>query len=289
PPRPRRPSHRRRPHRALPRRRRAPAPAPPPPAAPRGPATRAAPRGAPPGAWGSRGPMRQIDRRLGLLFCGFLLLFSLALVRAFWLQGVRGGALRAEARSQQVTRVTIPGQRGRVLDRNGKVLAASEDAADVIATPYQVKNPGRTALRLHDVLGEPTAELGEALSDRSSGFAYLARKVDPTTAARVEKLHIAGISSVPSSRRFYPQGELASQVIGAVGTENQGLTGLEHSENDVLGGATGEQDVGPDAPARPLRRETVPPPSVGEDIQTTIDAAVQDRTEEALSAAAEHY
>jgi cell division protein FtsI (penicillin-binding protein 3) len=233
--------------------------------------------------------MRQIDRRLGLLFCGFLLLFSLALVRAFWLQGVKGGALRAEARSQQVTTVTIPGQRGRVLDRNGKVLAASEDAADVIATPYQVKNPGRTALRLHDVLGEPTAELAEALADRSSGFAYLARKVDPTTASKVEDLEIAGISTVPASRRFYPQGELASQVIGAVGTENQGLTGLEQSQNEVLGGANGEQDVVHDALGRPLRMETVTPPSVGEDIQTTIDAAIQGKTEEALAETAEHF
>jgi cell division protein FtsI (penicillin-binding protein 3) len=233
--------------------------------------------------------MRQIDRRLGLIFCAFLLLFSLALARSFWLQGVKGGALRAEARSQQVTAVTIPGQRGRVLDRNGKVLAASEDAADVIATPYQVKNPGRTALRLHDVLGEPTADLGEALSDRSSGFAYLARKVDATTAAKVEELDIAGISTVPTSRRFYPQGELASQVIGAVGTENQGLTGLEHSENEVLGGANGEQDVIHDALGRPLSMETVTPPSVGEDIQTTIDAAIQGKTEEALSETAEHF
>ncbi len=233
--------------------------------------------------------MRLIDRRLGLLFCAFCLIFSFALVRAFWLQGVHGGALRAEARDQQVTRVTIPGQRGRVLDRNGKVLAASEGAADVIATPYQVKNPGRTALRLHDILGEPTAELGEALSDRSSGFAYLARKVDPTIASRVENLDITGISTVPTSRRLYPQGELASQVIGAVGTENQGLTGLEHSENDVLGGANGEQDVVHDALGRPLRMETITPPSVGEDVQTTIDAAIQDKTEEALSEAAEHY
>src|SRR5919106_352184 len=233
--------------------------------------------------------MRNIDRRLGLLFCAFLLIFSFALVRAFWLQGVRGGDLRAEARSQQVTRVTIPGQRGRVLDRNGKVLAASEDAADVIATPYQVKDPGRTALRLHDVLGEPTAELAEALADSSSGFEYLARKVEPIMAARVEKLDITGISTVPTSRRLYPQGELASQVIGAVGSENQGLTGLEHSENEVLGGANGEQDIVHDALGRPLRMEAVTPPSVGEDIQTTLDAAIQGKTEEALAETAEHY
>jgi cell division protein FtsI (penicillin-binding protein 3) len=233
--------------------------------------------------------MRGIDRRLGLLFCGFLLLFSFAFVRAFWLQGVRGSALRDEARNQQVTRVTIPGQRGRVLDRNGKVLAASEDAADVVATPYQVQNPAQTALRLHDVLGEPTPDLVSALSDRSSGFAYLARKVDPTVAATVEKLHIEGISTVPTSKRLYPQGELASQVIGAVGTDNQGLTGLEHSENAVLGGANGEQDVVHDALGRPLRMETVDPPSVGQDVQTTIDAAIQGKTEEALSEAAQHY
>jgi cell division protein FtsI/penicillin-binding protein 2 len=233
--------------------------------------------------------MRGIDRRLGLLFCGFLLIFAFAFVRAFWLQGVRGGTLRAEAHSQQVTQVTIPGERGRVLDRNGKVLAASEDAADVVATPYQVKNVGETALKLHDILGEPTTDLVSELGDRTSGFAYLARKVDASTAARIEKLGMPGVSTVPTSRRLYPQGELAAQVIGAVGTDNQGLTGLEHSENDVLGGANGEQDVVHDALGHPLKMETVQPASVGEDIQTTIDAAIQGKTEEALSAAAEQY
>jgi cell division protein FtsI (penicillin-binding protein 3) len=233
--------------------------------------------------------MRGIDRRLGLLFCAFLLLFTLALTRAFWLQGVRGGALRAEARSQQVTQVPVPGQRGRVLDRNGKVLAASEDAADVIATPYQVENPGQAALRLHDLLGLPTTDLIAKLADRSSGFEYLARKVDAGTAAKVKELEITGISTVATSRRLYPQGELASQVIGAVGTDNQGLTGLEHAENEVLGGANGTQDIVHDALGRPLRMETVTPASVGEDIRTTLDAAIQGKTEEALSAAAEHY
>jgi cell division protein FtsI/penicillin-binding protein 2 len=233
--------------------------------------------------------MRLIDRRLGLLFCIFCLIFSFAIARSFWLQGVKGGSLRAEAFSQQVTRVTIPGERGRVLDRNGKVLAASEDAADVIATPYQVANPGQTALQLHDVLGVPTADLLKLLSDRSSGFAYLDRKVDPTVADRIKKLNITGISTVPDSRRLYPQGELASQVIGAVGTDNQGLTGLEHSENSVLGGANGEQDVVHDALGRPLRMQTVTPASVGEDVQTTLDAAIQDKTEQALNAAVQQY
>src|SRR3954453_13199144 len=233
--------------------------------------------------------MRMIDRRLGLLFCIFCLIFSFGLARSFWLQGVKGGRLQAEAHRHQVTTVTIPGERGRVLDRTGKVLAASEDAADVVATPYQVVHPGRTANQLHDVLGEPTDDLVKALSDRSSGFAYLARKVDPNVAAEVKRLDITGISTVPTSKRLYPQGELASQVIGAVGTDNQGLTGLEHSENSVLGGANGEEDVVHDAVGRPLRMETVKPASVGQDVQTTLDAAIQDKTEEALNEAVDHY
>jgi cell division protein FtsI (penicillin-binding protein 3) len=233
--------------------------------------------------------MRLIDRRLGLLFCFFVLLFSVVLARAFWLQGIRGGELRADAHSQQVTEVTIPGQRGRVIDRTGKVLAVSEDAADVIATPYQVKDPERTAERLHDVIAASEADLSEALSDRSSGFAYLARKVDLDTADRVERLQIAGVSTVPDSRRVYPQGELASQVIGAVGTDNQGLTGLEQAEDEVLGGANGEQEVVHDALGEPLGTETVRPASIGEDIRVTLDAAIQDRTEEALAESGEHF
>jgi cell division protein FtsI/penicillin-binding protein 2 len=147
--------------------------------------------------------MRGIDRRLGVLFCGFLLVFSFAFARSFWLQGVRGGALRAEAHSQQVTQVTIPGQRGRVLDRDGKVLAASEDAADVIATPYQVKDPAETALRLHHILNLPTTDLVSTLADRNSGFAYVARKVDAATSTGSRPFRPAAASTrrVSSRRR----------------------------------------------------------------------------------------
>src|SRR5688500_2037878 len=130
--------------------------------------------------------MRLIDRRLGLIFCFFVLLFSLALARAAWLQGVRGGELRADARSQQVTELEVPGERGRVLDRNGKVLAVSEDAATVIATPSQVADPVDAARRLSEVLPVTETEIAEALSDRESGFAYIAQRVGLDEADAVE-------------------------------------------------------------------------------------------------------
>jgi len=233
--------------------------------------------------------MRHIDRRLGLLFCVFLALFSIALARAAWLQGVKGGELRAEARTQQVTAVTVPGERGRVLDRNGKVLAVTEEAATVIATPYQVVDPAGTARALGAILPDVTAaELEEKLS-AETGFEYLAHKVDLDEADEIEELEIHGIDTIPDSKRLYPQGELAAQVIGAVGSENEGLTGLEQSKDDVLGGEDGEQEVVHDARGNPIRFDVLKPSSVGDDIQLTIDAAIQDVAEEAIADATDRY
>jgi cell division protein FtsI (penicillin-binding protein 3) len=233
--------------------------------------------------------MKRMNRRLGLIFCFFSLLFLVALARSAWLQGIEGGELTAEARGQQVTDVEVPGLRGQVQDRNGEVLAVSEDAATIAATPYQVKHPGRTAELLSPLLGLEEEEIVDALADRSSGFAYLARKVDLADAERVERLELPGIYAIPDSRRLYPQGELAAQVIGAVGDENQGLTGLEQSQEDVLGGDDGQEEVVHDAAGEPIRMETVAPARNGDDIRLTIDAAIQSQTERALAEAGKTY
>src|SRR5436189_2132341 len=163
-----------------------------------------------------------IERRIGLLFACFLLLLVVAISRAAWVQGIQGGSLSADAQSQHTQTVTSPGQRGRILDRRGKELAVSEDAADVVATPYQVKDPPSTARRLAPLLHVSQAQLLHSLADRSSGFAYLARQVDLPTADQIKKLDLPGIATVPSSRRIYPEGKLAAQVIGTVGVDDQG-------------------------------------------------------------------
>jgi len=227
--------------------------------------------------------VRLIERRVGLLFAAFLVLFALILVRAVWLQGVRGGELRADAASQQTETVTVPGFRGRILDRDGEPLALSEDAATVFATPYQVRDPADAASRLAPLLDLPEDSLLDSLSDPESGFAYLRREVDLVTAERVRKLHIEGIGILPDSRRVYPQGELATQVIGTVGTENQGLTGLESGYEDVLGGTDGEAKITRDALGDTIERETVEGQTSGEDLKLTLDPALQERTEDVLA------
>jgi cell division protein FtsI (penicillin-binding protein 3) len=230
-----------------------------------------------------------IERRIGLLFACFLLLLVVAIARAAWVQGVQGGPLSADAQSQQTQTVTIPGQRGRILDRKGKELAVSEDAADVVATPYQVKDPAKAARRLAPLLDVPEAEILRALADRSSGFAYLARQVDLPAADRVRKLKLAGIGTVPSSRRVYPEGELAAPVIGTVGIDAQGLTGLEAADDELLGGANGERQVVLDGLGEEIERNTVSGAQQGEDLRLTIDSVIQARTEEVLANLAQTY
>lgn len=233
--------------------------------------------------------MRLIERRIGLLFAGFLLLFGLIMVRAVWLQGVRGAELRADALSQQTETITVPGLRGRIVDRDGEPLAVSEDAATVFATPYQVKDPADAARRLSAELEVPPDELLEALSDRESGFAYLGRHVDLVTAERVRKLKIRGIGILPDSRRTYPQGEVAGQLLGAVGTDNQGLTGLESHHQDLLGATDGEAKVTRDALGQSIERETIQGETTGEDLKLTIDAELQGRAEDVLAELGETY
>jgi cell division protein FtsI (penicillin-binding protein 3) len=232
--------------------------------------------------------MRVVDRRIGLLFAAFLLCFLLIVCRAFWLQGVQGSSLASEATYQQTEVVTVPGLRGDLLDRRGNKLAASEDAATIYATPYQVENPPQAAARLAPILDQPKGEVLEALTV-DSGFSYLAQKVDLGTAAKIEALELEGIGKLPDSRRNYPQGEMAGQVIGAVGSENQGLMGLEEGEEDVLGGDDGERHIVNDALGEPIRLETVDEAEDGEDIQLTLDPVIQRETERVLNGVGETF
>jgi cell division protein FtsI (penicillin-binding protein 3) len=232
--------------------------------------------------------MRLIERRIGLLFGGFLLCFLVIVVRAFWLQGVQGSELASEAAYQQTEVVTVPGLRGDLLDRRGNKLAASEDAATIYATPYQVKNPPAAAAKLAPILDEKKGEVLEALT-AEGGFSYVARKVDLSTAAKVDALDLEGIGELPDSRRTYPQGEMAGQVIGVVGSENEGRTGLELGEEEVLGGSDGERRIVNDALGEPIRMETTEEAEDGEDVELTLDPVIQQKTEEVLNGVGETY
>ena len=128
--------------------------------------------------------MSLIERRVGLLFACFVGILAVILVRAVWIQGVQGGSLAEEARGQQTEAVVVPGSRGAILDRNGRELAVSEDAATVFATPYQVKDPPETAHRLAKILDANESEILKTIT-ADSGFEYVNRKVSLETADKI--------------------------------------------------------------------------------------------------------
>jgi cell division protein FtsI (penicillin-binding protein 3) len=232
--------------------------------------------------------MRTIERRIGLLFAGFLLCFLVIVGRAFWLQGVQGAKLASEAVSQQTQSVPLPSLRGSLLDRRGNPIATSEDAATIFAVPPEVTSPAHTAEKLASILDLPETKVLREITAETT-YSALAHEVNLPTAKRIARLELAGIGQDPDSRRTYPQGELAAQVIGAVGSENQGLTGLEAGEDSVLHGSDGERRIVTDAKGEPIRLETVSEAKNGEDVELTLDPAIEAKTEQVLAEVGETY
>ena len=226
--------------------------------------------------------MRLVDRRIGLLFALFLLLLGAATARATWIGTVKAGSLGARAVQQQVEDMVVPARRGSIVDRHDLELAVSEDAVTVFAYPYLIDNPARVSARLAPLLGVAEDDLLKKLSNRDSTFVYLRHKIDGSVGHKIEQLRIEGIDTVVEPKRTYPQGALASQVLGAVGAENTGLAGLEYSQEDTLGGHDGRRRVVKDALGQPVSLIETERAEEGEDIKLTLDAAIQERVEAVL-------
>ena len=168
-------------------------------------------------------------------------------------------------------------------------LAVSEDAVTVFAHPFLIDDPARVSARLAPLLGVSEDELLKKLSDRKSTFVYLRHKMDPSVGHQIAQLKIEGIETVIEPKRSYPQGYLASQVLGEVGSENTGLAGLEYSQEDTLGGHDGRRRVVKDAIGQPVSLVETDRAREGEDIKLTLDAAIQERVEAVLGEVGQTY
>ncbi|HVD57261.1 MAG TPA: penicillin-binding transpeptidase domain-containing protein, partial [Thermoleophilaceae bacterium] len=233
--------------------------------------------------------MTLVQRRIGLMFAVFLALLGCAVLRAVWIGTVKAGTLGERAVQQQVEDLEITARRGTIFDRHGVELAVSEDAVTVFAHPFLIDDPGDVASRLAPLLGRPQEELIKKLGDRESTFVYLRRKMDASLGHRIEEMHIEGIDTVVEAKRTYPQGHLAAQVLGTVGSENKGLSGLEYAREDQLGGDDGHRRVVKDALGEPVSLIETDRAQAGDDLRLTLDAAIQERVEAVLSEVGQTY
>jgi cell division protein FtsI/penicillin-binding protein 2 len=230
-----------------------------------------------------------IDRRIGLLFVAFVALLLIALSRAAYLGTIKSGTLKADAATQQVTTIPVPAVRGSISDANGTELAVSETADNVTADPLLIKKHRlRDAETLSSLLGLPQAKVLSELSEHN-GFVYLAFDLPSAQAKSITALDIPGISLIPEVTREYPQNTLASQVVGWVGDEDQGLGGLEYLYNNILGGRAGERRVVSDALGQPISIDDVHSAVAGKSIKLTIDSALEAQVEQVLAGIGSTY
>jgi cell division protein FtsI (penicillin-binding protein 3) len=219
--------------------------------------------------------------------------FAGILVRLVVLQVKDASAFQSMALGQRLRSIPLPASRGTIFDRGGRELAMSLPARAVFADPAAVRDPDRDAAVVASILGLDRAEVRSKLEPATGPdgapvrFVYLARGVDVPTANRLQARGLAGIGFLDESRRYYPAGALAPQVLGFVGTDGTGLAGLELQYQRLLAGRAGHQVIeeDPNGSFIPQGTNENVPPVPGDDLLLTIDKDVQYRAQVQLAAA----
>ncbi|PIE71141.1 MAG: cell division protein FtsI [Deltaproteobacteria bacterium] len=232
-------------------------------------------------------PQKKASVRIRLAVVGsvFLLLLSVIMVRAAYLQVLPSPSLADRGRTQTIREVALTGTRGAILTRSMRELAVSTDSASVAVRPSQITdtNVAQTASALSEILGMSRKKIAKKLTSRRR-FVWIKRQISPREKAALNALNLDGLICTEDSTRFYPQKELAGQIIGFCGVDQVGLEGLEYHYNKVLKGRTAEMTLVKDARSRCYNRQGERGRD-GDSLVLTLDETIQYVTEKALSEA----
>ncbi len=207
----------------------------------------------------------------------FIALGFLGLVaRAAYVQVIDNAFFRRQGTVRFVRTLELPANRGRILDRNGHILASSVPVPSIWASPEDLERDAGKLKTLAKLLGMSTAELDKKLADEDKNFVWIKRQVDEDIAKQIEELKIKGVHTRKEYKRIYPEGESVAHVVGFTNVENLGQEGVELTFNQALGGRAGSRRVIKDRLGRVVEDvgEMVPPLD-GRDLQLSIDSKVQ--------------
>ncbi|MDA3936366.1 MAG: penicillin-binding protein 2, partial [Actinomycetota bacterium] len=223
---------------------------------------------------------------LVLLMGAFLVIAG----RLTYLQAAAAPRFAERATDQRLRDIAISPQRGAIYDREGEPLAVSTEACTVYAVPQSIDDPVGTSAAIASVLGTDPGEYVERLSNDTS-FTYIARKLDMDHASALKDLDLIGIEFQDDSRRVYPSGELACQVLGFVGIDDEGLAGLESQYQTLLAGTPGSILAERDPFGRVIPGGVMQSIDAvdGQDIVLTIDKDIQYQAQVELTAAVEEW
>jgi cell division protein FtsI (penicillin-binding protein 3) len=229
------------------------------------------------------------NSRIRLLVVAFAGLFLVAVGKAAWIQVVEGSAYEAMASRQHRETIEIPAARGTIYDRTGEPLAIGEQATTVYADPRHVVAPMKAAVKAGQTLGLDPDELYPSLRDSSTRFVFVERKADPVEAKALQRLGVAGFGFYPEERRTYPQGRVASHLLGFAGMDNSGLDGLERSLDRSLAGKPGYEIVVRDPAGQAIDVVTSRKERPGRNVFLTLDHQLQATAEQLLANAATRW
>ncbi len=211
-------------------------------------------------------------------------LFLSLMVRFFYIQVVWSEELNYRALDQWTREIPIVAERGKVVDRNGRILADNNTAYTVFARSNAVKDAEKTANRLSSVLGVSQTQLYEKLTKKKASEVTLAKKVGKEVVEKLSALSLEGIYYSRDNVRFYPQGDALCQVLGFTSIDNVGTTGVEKYYDKYLSGENGEILYETDLVGIQLKGSVASylPAANGYNIQLTIDYGIQEIVESAL-------
>ena len=214
--------------------------------------------------------------RSKLIVAAIALGFAGLAARAAYIQVVANDFFQKQGEVRFARTLALPANRGRVLDRNGLILASSIPAPSIWAIPEDVERDKSQLQKLAKLLEMPLAELNKRLEDEDKTFVWLKRQVDESVGQQIAELGIKGIYQRMEYKRQYPEGEAAAHVVGFTNVEDRGQEGIELAFNKDLAGRNGSRRVIKDRLGRVVEdvgEQTAPVD--GQDLQLSIDSKIQ--------------
>ncbi|WP_332777252.1 peptidoglycan D,D-transpeptidase FtsI family protein [Polaromonas sp.] len=214
--------------------------------------------------------------RSKFIVAGIALAFVALAGRAAYVQVFGNDFFQRQGEVRFARTLELPANRGRILDRNGLILASSVPAPSIWAIPEDVEGSKAQLAQLAKLLDMSQAELSKKLENEDKSFVWLKRQVDEPVAQKIQALGIKGIYQRKEYKRQYPEGEAVAHVVGFTNVEDRGQEGMELAFNKDLAGRPGSRRVIKDRLGRVVEdvREQVPPVD-GKELQLSIDSKMQ--------------
>lgn len=226
-----------------------------------------------------------IHIRIRYIFLITLILFVFIIARVFYIQVFKYNKLNNLAESLWSRNLPITADRGVITDRNGKELATNITTTSLVLIPNQIKNKDEVSKKLADILGVSKEDMDKHVNKKTSMERVHpeGRQLNYETAEKIRDLNYDGVYLVKESKRYYPYGSLLSHVLGYVGIDNQGLSGIELEYDKYLTGSDGAIKYFSDGKGNRLKlNEVYEKPQAGVNIELTIDLDIQQSIEREL-------